>query len=225
MIAQRAKPRGAQGSFPARSIWEERSNADNGVWAGDPGRRADGRGRGECDDGDEPGHQAGRQDRRRAGVQRVGLHRQERSPALSWSGAPKTQKSFAVSMYDPDAPTGSGFWHWWSPISGDRLLATERRGRRTRLPNGAVQSHNDFSLAGYGGPCPPKGKPHRYVITVCAQGRQARCQQQSLAGGVRLLRQCKRASEGDAHRPRANGGRPDRKATPLHSGKKGDILP
>jgi Raf kinase inhibitor-like YbhB/YbcL family protein len=91
------------------------------------------------------------------------------SPALSWSGAPKGAKSFAVSLYDPDAPTGSGFWHWWvANIPASVTSLPKGAGGGTGLPEGAVQAHNDFSLSGYGGPCPPKGKPHRYVITVFA---------------------------------------------------------
>ncbi len=91
------------------------------------------------------------------------------SPALAWSGAPKGTKSFAVSMYDPDAPTGSGFWHWWvANIPASVTSLPKGAGSGTGLPEGAVQPHNDFSLAGYGGPCPPKGKPHHYVITVYA---------------------------------------------------------
>jgi Raf kinase inhibitor-like YbhB/YbcL family protein len=92
------------------------------------------------------------------------------SPALSWSGAPKDTKSFAVSIYDPDAPTGSGFWHWWvANIPAGVTSLPKGAGGGTGLPEGAVQPHNDFSLAGYGGPCPPKGsKPHHYVITVYA---------------------------------------------------------
>ena len=91
------------------------------------------------------------------------------SPALAWSGAPKGTKSFAISMYDPDAPTGSGFWHWWvANIPASVTSLPKGAGSGTGLPEGAVQPHNDFSLAGYGGPCPPKGKPHRYVITIYA---------------------------------------------------------
>ena len=91
------------------------------------------------------------------------------SPALAWSGAPKGTKSFAISMYDPDAPTGSGFWHWWvANIPASVTSLPKGAGSGTGLPEGAVQPHNDFSLAGYGGPCPPKGKPHHYVITVYA---------------------------------------------------------
>jgi Raf kinase inhibitor-like YbhB/YbcL family protein len=91
------------------------------------------------------------------------------SPALSWSGAPKATKSFAVSIYDPDAPTGSGFWHWWvANIPASVTSLPKGAGSGTGLPEGAVEPHNDFSAVGYGGPCPPKGKPHHYVITVYA---------------------------------------------------------
>ena len=91
------------------------------------------------------------------------------SPALSWSGAPKGTKSFAISMYDPDAPTGSGFWHWWvANIPASVTSLPKDAGSGKGLPEGAVQPRNDFSLVGYDGPCPPPGKPHHYIITVFA---------------------------------------------------------
>jgi Raf kinase inhibitor-like YbhB/YbcL family protein len=91
------------------------------------------------------------------------------SPSLAWTGAPKGTKSFAVSMYDPDAPTGSGFWHWWVVnIPADATSLPKGAGGGTGLPAGAMQGRNDFSINSYGGPCPPPGKPHRYVITVFA---------------------------------------------------------
>ena len=91
------------------------------------------------------------------------------SPALAWSGAPKETKSFAVSVYDPDAPTGSGFWHWWVVnLPADATGLPKGAGDGTGLPAGALQSRNDFSVMGYGGPCPPKGLPHHYQITVYA---------------------------------------------------------
>jgi len=87
------------------------------------------------------------------------------SPALSWSGAPAGAKSFAVTMYDPDAPTGSG---WWPP--GTTSLPKGAGDVKKKLmPKGAIQSRNDYSATGYGGPCPPPGdKPHHYQITVFA---------------------------------------------------------
>jgi hypothetical protein len=91
------------------------------------------------------------------------------SPALAWSGAPKGTKSFAVSVYDPDAPTGSGFWHWWvANLPADTTGLPKGAGSGTGLSAGAVQMRNDFSATGYGGPCPPKGTPHHYQITVYA---------------------------------------------------------
>ena len=93
------------------------------------------------------------------------------SPELSWSGAPKGTKSFAVNIYDPDAPTGSGFWHWWVaniPASATSLPKGAGDAAGAALPAGALQVRNDYSTVGYGGPCPPKGKPHHYRITVFA---------------------------------------------------------
>src|SRR3954451_571495 len=91
------------------------------------------------------------------------------SPALSWSGAPKDTKSFAVTVYDPDAPTGSGWWHWVVfNIPGSTTNIPEGSGSATDLPAGAVQSMTDFGKPGYGGPCPPPGNPHRYIFTVHA---------------------------------------------------------
>ena len=125
------------------------------------------------------------------------------SPALSWSGAPKDTKSFAVSMYDPDAPTGSGFWHWWvANIPATVTSLPKGAGGGTGLPDGAVQSHRRFQPGRIWRPVPAQGQAASLCDHgLCAQGRQARCRRQSLAGGVRLLRQCERASEGNAHRP------------------------
>jgi Raf kinase inhibitor-like YbhB/YbcL family protein len=92
------------------------------------------------------------------------------SPAISWSGAPKGTKSFAVSMYDPDAPTGSGWWHWWVVnIPADVTSLPKGAGGGTGLPAGAMLGRTDFSTNAYGGPCPPKGDhPHHYHLTVYA---------------------------------------------------------
>ena len=94
------------------------------------------------------------------------------SPALSWSGAPANTKSFAVSIYDPDAPTGSGWWHWvvYNIPAGTTSLPKDAGDpSKGLMPKGAVQSRTDFGTAGYGGPCPPPGdKPHHYRITVFA---------------------------------------------------------
>jgi Raf kinase inhibitor-like YbhB/YbcL family protein len=94
------------------------------------------------------------------------------SPSLSWKNAPAGTKSFAITVYDPDAPTGSGWWHWVMfniPASVMSLPAGSGNPANGQAPKGAVQSKTDFGKPGYGGPCPPKGdKPHRYVFTVYA---------------------------------------------------------
>lgn len=100
----------------------------------------------------------------------MGCSGQNISPALEWSNAPAGTKSFAVTMYDPDAPTGSGWWHWVMyniPASTTGLVAGAGNGRNA--PSGSVQGTTDFGTKGYGGPCPPVGdKPHHYHITVFA---------------------------------------------------------
>jgi Raf kinase inhibitor-like YbhB/YbcL family protein len=94
------------------------------------------------------------------------------SPALSWSGAPAGTKSFAITMYDPDAPTGSGWWHWVVfniPAKVTSLPEGAGNVKKHSMPKGAIQSRTDFGIDGYGGPCPPKGdKPHHYQITLFA---------------------------------------------------------
>lgn len=95
-----------------------------------------------------------------------------RSPALQWSGAPAGTRSYAVTMFDPDAPTGHGWWHWLAyDLPADTQSLPEDAGRPdgNALPSGARQARNDFGSVGYGGACPPAGDaPHRYVITVYA---------------------------------------------------------
>jgi Raf kinase inhibitor-like YbhB/YbcL family protein len=100
-----------------------------------------------------------------------------RSPHLAWSGAPAGTKSFAVTCFDPDAPTGSGFWHWLVvniPADVAELALDAGNPKSTLLPKGALQTRTDFGGAGYGGPCPPAGDhPHRYLFTVFAVGTEA----------------------------------------------------
>jgi Raf kinase inhibitor-like YbhB/YbcL family protein len=102
----------------------------------------------------------------------MGCPGQNVSPALSWSGAPAGTKSFVVTTYDPDAPTGSGFWHWVVyniPASTTSLPAGAGDPKSGALPAGSTQGNTDLSQPGYLGPCPPKGdKPHRYIFTVYA---------------------------------------------------------
>ncbi len=86
-------------------------------------------------------------------------------PALSWGGAPSGTKSFALTIYDPDAPTGSGFWHW---IIADIPASVTELPTDAALPAGAREWANDYGTAGYGGPCPPPGPAHHYIVTVHA---------------------------------------------------------
>jgi Raf kinase inhibitor-like YbhB/YbcL family protein len=94
------------------------------------------------------------------------------SPALEWKGAPANTKSFAITAYDPDAPTGSGWWHWVVyniPASATKLAPGAGDPAKKLLPTGAVQGNTDFGQPGYGGPCPPKGdKPHHYHFVLYA---------------------------------------------------------
>ncbi|MFE9605442.1 YbhB/YbcL family Raf kinase inhibitor-like protein [Streptomyces hokutonensis] len=98
------------------------------------------------------------------------------SPQLSWSGAPEGTKSYAVTVYDPDAPTGSGFWHWAvADIPATVTQLAEGAGDETGsgLAEGAWQLPNDARAARYIGAAPPAGHgPHRYVVVVHALGTE-----------------------------------------------------
>ena len=92
------------------------------------------------------------------------------SPELHWSHAPKGTKSFAITVYDPDAPTGSGWWHWLIvniPVDTNKITANASAEKK--LPKGALETTTDYGITGFGGACPPQGdKAHRYVFTVHA---------------------------------------------------------
>jgi hypothetical protein len=104
--------------------------------------------------------------------QGFGCAGENRSPQLFWENPPAGTKSFAVTIFDEDAPTGSGWWHWLLfDISADvhALNADAGNPSGAHVPPGALQSITDFRSKGYGGPCPPEGdKAHRYVVTVYA---------------------------------------------------------
>jgi Raf kinase inhibitor-like YbhB/YbcL family protein len=94
------------------------------------------------------------------------------APALAWSGEPAGTRSFAVTVYDPDAPTGSGWWHWLVvniPPATHALARASGQPGGPPLPEGALQTATDFGQPGFGGACPPAGdKPHHYIFTVWA---------------------------------------------------------
>ena len=98
-----------------------------------------------------------------------------KSPHLKWSGAPTGTKSFAVTCFDPDAPTGSGFWHWVVvniPASVTEL-AMGAGSKGGTMPDGCLMTRTELGDSGYLGPCPPEGDhPHRYLFTVFAVGKE-----------------------------------------------------
>ncbi|AWB65639.1 YbhB/YbcL family Raf kinase inhibitor-like protein [Saccharobesus litoralis] len=101
-----------------------------------------------------------------------GCSGQDLSPHLAWKNAPKGTKSFAITVYDPDAPTGSGWWHWQVvniPNDVHELAQGVGEVKSDSMPQGSQQITNDYGSKAFGGACPPKGHGlHRYQFTVHA---------------------------------------------------------
>lgn len=98
------------------------------------------------------------------------------SPQLSWHGAPDGTKFFAITAYDPDAPTGSGWWHWQLiniPADVTHLPTGAGQPTKNLIPEGSMHIQNDYGTAEFGGACPPKGHGvHRYQFTVHALSKK-----------------------------------------------------
>ncbi len=100
-----------------------------------------------------------------------GCEGNNQSPQLSWSGAPKGTKSFVVTAYDPDAPTGSGWWHWVAfNIPATTQMLPRDASDSGKMPIGTVEARTDYGTKQFGGACPPPGEVHRYIFTVYALG-------------------------------------------------------
>jgi len=108
------------------------------------------------------------------------------SPSLSWTGAPAETKSYIVTMYDPDAPTGSGWWHWTLfNIPAEVTHLDTGIGVNAPVPEGAGQGRTDFGSVGFGGVCPPVGHgPHRYIFTVYAMPDAALSLDENASGAL-----------------------------------------
>ena len=102
-----------------------------------------------------------------------GCEGENQSPQLSWTGAPEETKSFAINVYDPDAPTGSGWWHWnVVNIPSSTNSISQNASGNDDLPEEAIEIRNDYGEVGFGGACPPPGEVHRYIFTVYALGTE-----------------------------------------------------
>jgi Raf kinase inhibitor-like YbhB/YbcL family protein len=98
-----------------------------------------------------------------------GCSGKNQSPQLSWDNVPKGTKSFVLTAYDPDAPTGSGWWHWVTfNIPANTNFLKTNASALEKMPKGAVQSVTDFGSFQFGGACPPAGEVHRYQFTLYA---------------------------------------------------------
>jgi Raf kinase inhibitor-like YbhB/YbcL family protein len=124
----------------------------------------------------------------------AGCSGQNQSPNLTWRNAPAATRSFAITIFDRDAP-GRGWWHWAvANLPANVTSLPENASASGALGKlGAVEARNDFNVDGYGGPCPPPGNPHHYVVTVyalridtlpLAQGRPAALFDREISGSV-----------------------------------------
>lgn len=101
-----------------------------------------------------------------------GCEGENQSPQLSWMGAPEGTKSFAITAYDPDAPTGSGWWHWNVVNIPASVTSVAQNASNNTLPEAALEIRNDYGTVGFGGACPPPDEVHRYIFTVYALGTE-----------------------------------------------------
>lgn len=93
------------------------------------------------------------------------------SPRISWSHLPRGTRSIVVNIYDPDAPTGGLGWTHWQVVNVPPTQTSIEKGasgNANMMPTGAVETLTDFGASAYGGPCPPAGESHRYIVTVSA---------------------------------------------------------
>ncbi|MFL6637924.1 MAG: YbhB/YbcL family Raf kinase inhibitor-like protein [Paraburkholderia graminis] len=100
-----------------------------------------------------------------------GCHGNNVSPRISWAHVPRGTKSIVVTIFDPDAPTGGLGWTHWEIANippSESSLEKGASGNPKLLPAGAIETLTDFGESRYGGPCPPKGESHRYVVTASA---------------------------------------------------------
>jgi len=100
-----------------------------------------------------------------------GCHGENVSPHVSWSHVPPGTKSIVITIHDPDAPTGGlGWTHWQVANIAPSQTSIEKgaSGNARLLPTGAVETLTDFGASTYGGPCPPQGESHRYIVTASA---------------------------------------------------------
>ncbi|WP_175942198.1 YbhB/YbcL family Raf kinase inhibitor-like protein [Caballeronia sp. BCC1704] len=100
-----------------------------------------------------------------------GCHGENVSPRISWTHVPPGTKSIVITLHDPDAPTGGLGWRHWQVVNiapSQTSIEKGASGHVDLLPAGAVETLTDFGASAYGGPCPPQGESHRYIVTASA---------------------------------------------------------